>query len=179
MALGLLNWAIAEWKGDLGNVASWNDAIKAMGVSEPMECASQSHGGSVRDAWSVQSKSHGVCRAPRSVQSHSHGVRGARGVCKANATDGARPHGVCRAKGMGSVRNPWSVQSRSHGGVRSPWSVQSRSHGVQSPMECGKLERRKHSEPEAQLNVQADRRPTGSPLPPLSCGGGLTWRWAS
>jgi len=32
MALGLLNWAMAEWRGDLGKVASWSDAIKAMGV---------------------------------------------------------------------------------------------------------------------------------------------------
>jgi len=57
-----------------------------------------------------------------------------------------------------------------------PWRLKSQSHGVQSPVECGKLERRKCAEPEAQLNVQADRRPTSSNLPLLSRGGGLTWR---
>jgi len=138
MALGLLNWAIAELKGEFDNVASWSEAIKAMGVfgahgsmqsqrhrrvRMPMECADSNPWKCAQRLESVQSRSHGVCGCPKSVQSRSHGsVRSPWRVCKSPS------HGVCGC--------PWSAQSQSHGSVRSamecaepkPWSAEP--HGV-------------------------------------------------
>ena len=124
MALGLLNLAMAEWKGDIGNVASWNDAIKAMGVSEPMECASQSHPGSVRDPLSVQSKTYGKCTEPMEC-------------AEPKPWEVYGTHGVCRAKAMGSVRNPWSVRSKSHGKCAEPMKcAEQKPWRCAQPMEC-------------------------------------------
>jgi len=72
----------------------------------------------------------------------------AKAIVEVYGTDGqSQSHGKCTEPMECAEQKPWEVCG-THGVYRA------------KAMECAKLERRKHSEPEAQLNVQADRRPT-------------------
>jgi len=139
MALGLLNWAIAELKGEFDNVATWSDAIKAMGVfGAHGVCRAKAkvevygtHGvcrakamGSVRNPWSVQSKSHGKCAEPMECAEQKPGR------C-------AQPMECTEQKPWGRVRNPWNVQSKSHGKCAEPMECAEQKPGrCAQPMEC-------------------------------------------